>query len=659
MAEALKTKEQLEKEWWDAWWAADYSWGGLANKAWVGWVVDAADGSIHEADAEAVKAAPEGRFRKASLQDYWRDQAHDLIKGPGGATFTRVHLPLAWRDGTPTGKGEWADEALDAILAPKLISGAETTGALGYRGGTFNWVVTGVDRRTQLQGAMLLGAVAHPQGPASPVHLQCRKARFLRHADFEQQVFGPGAEFNDTTFSERALFESATFSGSAWFRGAIFSGATRFASTTFAGDARFANATFSGRAWFASAIFSGVAWFESAIFSGDARFANATFSGNASFDCATFSEDARFANASFYGNALFFSVIFSGNAWFSFTTFHKDAWFTASGDAEARKPATFMAMADFDSAVFKAPARFREARFAGRMDFDKGLFGAIADFSKIETPNRETFWRGAFDGVLFERALDLRGIDPKAVSMIAGATLDRDVLLDRTDERAEAKAHRLALGLACDAEDREDALKALESGALKLKQAMHAASDIAREQRFYRLELRARRKQKGTSGTEKLFSLLYAGASKYGASIGWPFLWLGGVIVGFAAMYLAIEGQLKPPESRSVFESLRYSLSRVIPLGTWDESDDPLRVKLADAVPAAGQGDAESTTFIPSDCSFRERLMAMDGCRPDLQGASLEAYRLILSALATFQTVIAAALYFLLALAVRRKFQIS
>jgi len=131
------------------------------------------------------------------------------------------------------------------------------------------------------------------------------------------------------------------------------------------------------------------------------------------------------------------------------------------------------------------------------------------------------------------------------------------------------------------------------------------------------------------------------------------------VIVGFAALYLAIEGQMKTPEPKAIFESLRYSLSRVIPLGTWDESDDPLRVKLAEAPTAAGQGAAENAGVAERGCSFRERLMATDDCRPDLQGAWLEAYRLVLSTLATFQTVIAAALYFLLALAVRRKFQIS
>lgn len=614
MAEA-KTKEQLEQEWWDRWWAEDYSWDGLAKKDWIGWVVDAADGSIHEADAEAVKAAPEGRFRRASLQDYWRDQAHDLVAGPDGKTFTRVHLPLTWRDGTPTEKGGWSDATLDAILASKLSTGAETTGALGLKTGKYDWHVTGADRRTQLEGAVLLRGAPHPQGPASPVHLQCRIARFLGRADFSQQVFGPGAGFDSTTFSDDAQFDSATFSGDA-----------RFDSANFSGDSRF----------------------DSATFSGDARFERATFSGDAGFERATFCSVAGFVNATF-----------SGDAWFNFATFCKEAWFTAAGEGGRRKGVSFAKVANFDSAIFKGTPRFSEAHFEGRMRFDKALFHAIADFSRINLSDQEKDWRGVFDGVLFERAVDLRGVDSKAVSIITGATLDRDVLLDRTDERREANAHRQALKPACDAKDREDALKALEGGALKLKQAMNTANDIAREQRFYRLELRARRKQKGTSGTEKLFSLLYAGASKYGASIGWPFLWLGGVIVGFAALYLAIEGQLKPPEPRSVFESLRYSLSRVIPLGTWDESDDPLRVKLADAPTAAGQGEAGSATFIPSDCSLRERLMAMDGCRPDLLGAWLEAYRLILSALATVQTVIAAALYFLLALAVRRKFQIS
>jgi len=32
----VKSKEELEKEWWDAWWEADYSWEGLKEKVVVG-----------------------------------------------------------------------------------------------------------------------------------------------------------------------------------------------------------------------------------------------------------------------------------------------------------------------------------------------------------------------------------------------------------------------------------------------------------------------------------------------------------------------------------------------------------------------------------------------------------------------------------------------
>jgi hypothetical protein len=634
MADAPKTREQLEKEWWDAWWAEDYSWDGLATKAWVGWVVDTADQSIHEADAEPVKAAPEGRFRDATLQDYWRGEEGDLIASPDGKLkFTRVHLPPAWRDGMPTGKGEWRDDALDVILAPRLASGKKTTVDM------FD-ASEGADHQTQLSGAMLLSASTNPQDRSSPVHLKCQRTRFLARANFAEQVFGPDVRFENAAFSNGAMFYSATFSGDA-----------RFGKVTFFGDAWFGGATFSGEAEFQHTTFLDGAWFDSATFSGDATFASAAFSSHALFDSTTFSGEARFNNAAFFRDAMFRGATFSGNARFDFASFSADAWFVA----RAYGPTSFLKLASFDSAIFKAPARFKEAHFLGRMSFDKTLFESVVDFSQAELPQREEHWRAAFDGSLFQRSLDLRGVGPKTASLVSGAVFDRGVLLERTDEGVETKAHREALKLASAAEDREDALKALESGALKLKQAMHVANDVAREQRFYRLELRARRKQKGTKGTEKFFSLLYAGTSKYGGSIGWPFLWLATVIVGFAALYLAVEGQLKPPEPRSVFESLRYSLSRVIPLGTWDESDDPLRVKVSESeAPIEGEAGRGA-----QDCSFRERLMASDDCRPDLKDAELEAYRLALSALATFQTVIAAALYFLLALAVRRKFQIA
>ncbi len=689
-SEKPKSKEQLEREWWDRWWAEDYSWEGLGRKHWIGWLVDKSDGSIHavnETSEPAIELARtfSGRVQRATLQDYWREEEGNLISSPDGKRkFTRVHLPLAWRDGTPTVKQGWADDKLDAILASKLIVGAETkTDAFG--------IPQGPDRRTQLQGTILLRECADPQDVTRVVHLQCTQAMFSRRADFSHRSLGHSAWFVGTAFVDGGNFENATFSGAAKFVAAVFAQDVDFENATFSGDLEFENATFVGSSNFDGTKYQGAAGFEKtsfyrdaefndARFAGSANFGSASFLGSARFARANFSDNAWFAGASFYGFTEFLTTSFLGytafaratfadEAEFEFVIFHKDAWFTSDiGDGEPG-PVVFSKKASFDSAVFKAPARFGEARFVGRMKFDKALFHAIADFSKVVVPQAEKDWRGAFDGVLFERAIDLRGVDARAVSMVAGATFDRDVLLDRTSESEEARAHADALKQADAAEDREDALKALEGGALKLKQAMNTANDIAREQRFYRLELRARRKQKGTRLSERVVSALYALASGYGASLGRPVIALFSVVTVFAVWFWAWEGgavsggpakwpgQAARVDSNFV-DSMRYSLSRTFPFGPWAINDDRLTSE--------------------AECGFASRLQALDvapsavtavpgvvpemiQCRPRVgfDEAQLAGHRLWVGVVGTLESLLSLPLYFLLGLAIRRKFQIS
>jgi hypothetical protein len=88
----------------------------------------------------------------------------------------------------------------------------------------------------------------------------------------------------------------------------------------------------------------------------------------------------------------------------------------------------------------------------------------------------------------------------------------------------------------------------LEGGALKLKFAMERDSDKLREQRFYRLELRARRKQWGTPWAEKVFSGLYAATANYGGSIGRPFILLLGILAVFGAVFYGWDFLLHPGE---------------------------------------------------------------------------------------------------------------
>jgi hypothetical protein len=64
------------------------------------------------------------------------DAGDELIAAPDGPTvFHRIHLPLAWQDGIASSKADWADDALDALIRPRLMVARDT-----------KWEVTGINR---------------------------------------------------------------------------------------------------------------------------------------------------------------------------------------------------------------------------------------------------------------------------------------------------------------------------------------------------------------------------------------------------------------------------------------------------------------------------------------------------------------------------------
>jgi hypothetical protein len=271
------------------------------------------------------------------------------------------------------------------------------------------------------------------------------------------------------------------------------------------------------------------------------------------------------------------------------------------------------------------------------MTFDKAKFIAIADFSEVHVPDKEPHWRGAFDGALFESSLDLRGVDPRAVTLVTGATFDRGVLLDRVGEKTEGRAHNAALKLALakTGKDREQALRDLETGAVVLKQVMDEAGDAGRAQRFYRLEVRARARQSETKWTEKIFSALSA---DYGGSIGRPFVALTVALLGFAAGFwlwgllsgLVGAGEGAIPWGQAAVEAFDFS---------WNNAFKPF---------AALSNDMQNA----NKHSFAYRLLFDSEGRVDLNGATVRV-------VSTVQSLFGIVMAFLVALAVRRRFQIG
>lgn len=209
-------KDQLLKDWWSKWWEADYSWEGLAKRNWVGWAVHD-DGSIVEIP-ESVERDEFGEplftvqhsMRQATLQDYWRDMEDSLITSPDGVSrFTPLHLPLRWRDGTPTLKGSVLSiertamlGRINSILRKKMEMASEAV----FDADRLEIVRDG---RAQFQG-VVLHALDINQLLEEYVVISKKYKRHL------------SVRFDGAAFTEGVLFSSVVFFKGTDFRGGNF-----------------------------------------------------------------------------------------------------------------------------------------------------------------------------------------------------------------------------------------------------------------------------------------------------------------------------------------------------------------------------------------------------------------------------------------------------
>lgn len=670
---------------WQNWRDEDFTWEGLKKKTWLGWVV-CGDGLVREKTSGAIygqslptAAAPE-QGRKANLQDFWRadpatgcwrDDAamlssDELIIAAGQPTYHRVHLPLAYADGTPTEKAQWAEDALDALAHARLIAAGKTVWDEGE--------IVGPDRRARFDGGVWPSFYVHrlmllPDqeilGAFWPT--DCSEKPFIS-ACFYFSLFTGDALFDGAAFHGRASFDSAQFHGMAAFGRAVFCGEAIFKNVQCHRKASFDGANFLGEAGFENARFNSDARFDKAQFNANSAFDNALFLGPTVFEGVTFEHQTDFDKAKFHDRATFINVKFRCQAWFFKTQFEASAafdWVIFSNLASFRGSrfaqeasfgkASFLEV-DFANGLFQGPAYFDEAMFQNAMKFNNAVFDQLASFEGITWPEAAWQWHAAFDQVLFRGTLNISKSGFRSFAAFDGATLERGIQIDEQDEadakdkflvereaaikaaRADGKAFEIrenqkrrdrfgerAKHVTLEEievhvkSQREARLKQLERGCRVLKLAMEKASNKSREQMLFRFELLARRAQRGLPWGEALFSDLYGAASDYGASMVRP---LGGLlllIVAFVLIYWGW-GELQPDTKAPGFwDALRFSVGRVAPFGPW------------------GEGEAW-LTFMDNRASY------VGVC-----------VRLI----ATFQTGVAIVLAFLFALAVRRRFQLS
>ncbi|WP_339746828.1 pentapeptide repeat-containing protein [uncultured Maricaulis sp.] len=390
--------------WWAGWWAADFSWDGLAGKDWLGWSVTP-DGRLVE-----TGSAPDGA-RGASLQDYFRRDgqsetlrsdaalialgllerapARTLISRllrrdtPGHRLFHILHLPPRWQDGRASWKADpaagkrWAP--LEAELARQLAAARETEFDELER-------PVGADRRAQLDGCVIRTLPLPAEIGADALHLRARHLHVRGDLNLTAAIFGPQADFSGARFDGIAVFEGAQFNGEDIY----------FEAVSFNGEANFRDAHFNENAWFSRTVFAGITLFDNAKIGGLADFARTRFTDDTSFRAISVDDDADFMGARFNVDTDFRDAKFNAGAGFLDINFNAEANFQG---------ASFNATTSFcDSHLdgvdgFKGDADFRGAIFNGETCFLGLSFNARADFQDARF-NAETYFTGLhFSGV--------------------------------------------------------------------------------------------------------------------------------------------------------------------------------------------------------------------------------------------------------------------
>lgn len=464
-----------------------------------------------------------------------------------------------------------------------------------------------------------------------------------RRALFDDAVFEQAAIFEDCLFFSWASFENARFRGPAQFARAII------------GDARFGGATFERFAEFPSAAFLRTADFGNAAFAGSAVFSKAAFGQGADFTGAGFGSDLHLHGARFEGAALF-----SGRAALATDRNPQAIVLRPSSDAEgwtgavaaedllaafARRSfqmidasdAVFVRDADFSNRDVLQPSSFAGARFLGDARFHGSRLHQRVNFhdSRFEAldyeaqPPRAHLVGGRWPDVALAAAEAIRRVESKAPLR---AFQDRPeqftIALDQIrDEVAAARRKALDDVLTPDGDRQTDArLEALEASFRTLKLAMEDTRARLSESRFFKMELRARRRRKDPEvpGWERFASIAYGMTADYGDSIARPVVFFAATGLAFALAYwglAALEAGSAPSWS-NLGDALRYSLSRMTPFGALQE-----------------QG----------------RWAWLGGWQDE---GSLFSWAGVIRITATVQSALALVLTFLFALAVRRRFQI-
>lgn len=624
-----------EAAWYDIWREQNFAWTWLWNKI-----------------VEVPASFPDGRdgsggVKRVSLSDYWRwsiglpgeerllsdDELsqHGLLVSVAGETYHLIHAP------NPRLKVD--EEGAPLRILSDIISA---------RGQRIRDEVCKRDEGSKegllelnLSGCWLPGSILLDAGTNVPIngaYARLSSCDIERHEfgdlRFENSLFRGPATFQGSVFSGVTHFTGATFSSQIEFMNCEFKGTTKFSGSTIGGTARLFNTTFHKRADFTAVIFSDDGY-------GSTGFGNVKFFQSANFSAARFHAKADFQNASFNEKSFFAFAVFAKEACFDNVTF--------TGAAEFES-ASFSGIASFTGVTFAGKAIFKQAAFKGQPDFFNASMQQAADFSNCTWPNVAI--DNAFRNARFHETVDFRCINFRSISALnetkfevepifedpTGKETHETIFLDsvKRTEKAMSDDHRQRReNEKYEGPSKDSRWAALSGGYRTLKKIAERRGDVLLVQTYYRFEIKARVKRPTIPFWEKVAAGFYGATSDYGSSIARPFFALGVSLIAFATVYLILAAYVKLVDwqnSQAVYSHFLQSLDFSV-----KNTFRPLSALSTD-VPR--EGDATQ---------FAGKLLNNYGAE----------FGLLVTAISIVQSLIGIVLAFLLALAVRRRFQIE
>ena len=388
------------------------------------------------------------------------------------------------------------------------------------------------------------------------------RREFKPECIFRGATFTQAAVFSDATFAQAADFRRATFTQDANFRGATFMQEADFREATFTQDACFLEATFKQRANFWHASFTQAAFFASATFMRAAKFSDAEFMRDAIFWLATFTQAADFRGAGFKQGAGFQAASFLEAAMFRETRFRED---------KERLPGPVFSLAQFErpEAVTFYKTYLGQALFHN-CDVSKFVFSTVR-------------WRRRSNGksMVFEEYVDLKHDAADALKPEQNSA----------DEQNYGLIAELYQQLKGNYDDRRDYWTAgdFHYGEMEMKRLAcprltwlaWLEAKLSGKPRLRKLGEQCTKLQSNVWLLSKLrwwhqrmgLAAWYRRASDYGESWGKPLLWLGVILLLFAALYpfvgLKLAATKAPPLSATSIQ-IQTSSPQAADLRYWN-----------------------------------------------------------------------------------------